>query len=101
MQRKIVASKSFKRALENYLIYKDSVDEQQHSFEKLNFIYKKVKKISSSKSFIGKKVSYSNSKNLQYFTFQKHVILFVLSPHAIELKYFVPAVRIKKSLSDL
>jgi hypothetical protein len=98
VQRQIRASKTFKKQIVKYLIYKDKVDEEKHSFNKLNHIYLKAEKIASSINFACKKVNYSNSKDLQYFIFQQHHILFKLTPNHLQLMYFVASKRIKKSL---
>jgi hypothetical protein len=98
VQRQITASKSFKKQVEKYLIYKDSVQEKKQSFDKLNTIYFEVEKISKLTTFPCKKVQYRNSKNLQYFVFQKHHILFKLTSTHLQLMYFVASKRIKKSL---
>jgi len=98
MQRSIKLSKAFMKAAEKYFVFKFSVEEERHSLEKLNTVYQLSKKISKLKSFPGKIVSYRGSKGLQYFIYQQHAVFFKLSEETMELKYFVAAKRIKKTL---
>lgn len=52
--------------------------------------------IASLKKYPHKKISYKNSKNIQYFIYEKHIIMFELMNDKMFLKYFVAAKRIKK-----
>ena len=98
-KRKIVECKSFVNSVDKYFLFKSkNFENLSHARSKFIFIYQEIARISELKSYPGKLVKYSNSKELQYFVFQKHLILFKLDKKNMYLKYFVAEKRIKKPL---
>jgi hypothetical protein len=94
--RKIIRTKSFVKQLKNWEAYKLQTEEDlKHYIAKIRFITQKIILISEQKSYPGKKISYRNSKQIQYFIHQKHVVFFRISSHKMILLYFVAAKRIK------
>jgi HD superfamily phosphohydrolase YqeK len=98
LKRKIKLSKAFSNAIVSYLEYKTNHFTEKQAFQKLELIYFLAKKIASQKNYPLKKIKYRNSKNLQYFVFLEHAILFKLSEKEMVLKYFVAVKRFKKPL---
>ena len=97
--RSIGESKLFIKNLNSYFQYKEkSMGDVLHAKIKYQTIINKVVEISKMPNFPSKKANYRNSKNLHYFVFQKHHILFKLTPTHLQLMYFVASKRIKKTL---
>lgn len=97
--RSIGESKLFLKSLNSYFQYKEkSMKDVLHAKFKYHAIINKVVEISKNPSPLSKKVNYRNSKNLNYFIFQKHHILFKLTSNHLQLMYFVASKRIKKIL---
>jgi hypothetical protein len=95
----IKLSKSFQKALLSYSVYKTTtVAETEHYIAKINFIRHELIKIAKAKKHLSKKVSYRNSNNLNYFTYQQHIVFFKITETELQVKYFVAAKRIKTSL---
>ena len=68
--RKIIRTKSFVKQLKNWQKYKISTPEDlQHYFKKLRAITTQIIVISERKNYLGKKVSYKNSKGIYYFSY--------------------------------
>ena len=98
-KRKIIEGKAFTKAIDSYFLYKsNNFENLNHAKRKFIYIYQEIARISELNSFPCRKVKYRNSSNLQYFGFQKHLIFFKLNEFEMQLKYFVAAKRIRKSL---
>lgn len=101
LKRKIKLSKAFSNSIVNYLEYKTNNFTEKQAFQKLELIYLLAKKIALQKNYPLKKISYKNSKNLQYFVVLEHAVLFKLTEKEMELKYFVAVKRFKKPLQTI
>ena len=98
-KRAIVESRSFIKSVDNYFLFKsNNFSDLEHAKEKFLFIYHEIARISTLNVFPCRIVNYGRSNNMQYFEFQKHVILFKLNDTKMEVKYFIASKRIKKTL---
>lgn len=99
VNRQIIESKSFINALNKYFNYKSgNYEDAIHARKKYNQILMQIIIKAGIKKYPHKKIVYKNSKNLQYFVFEQHLILFELTNDKMSLKYFVAAKRIKKDI---
>ena len=97
--RKIIRTKSFVNQLKNWQKYKIASEEDlKHYISKLRVITEIISAISCQQTFIGRKVKYRNSKNINYFLYQQHVIFFKLEENKMTLLYFIAAKRIKQKI---
>lgn len=97
--RKIIRTKSFVKQLKNWQKYKITTPEDlQHYIIKLRAITTQIIVINERKNYLGKKVSYKNSKGIYYFSYQQHVVFFKLEPTKLTLLYFIASKRIKQKL---
>lgn len=97
--RKIIRTKSFVNQLKNWQKYKIASEEDlKHYISKLRVITEIISAISCQPTFIGRKVNYRNSKNINYFLYQQHVIFFKLEENKLTLLYFIAAKRIKQKI---
>jgi hypothetical protein len=97
--RKIIRTKSFVNQLKNWEEYKiTSVEELEHYIKKLRAITEYIIEISDLKSYPFKKVNYRNSKGINYFIYQQHIVFFKLEPTELTLLYFVAAKSVKQKL---
>lgn len=95
----IKLSKSFENAFEKYTIFKNTKAlETLHLIEKTYKIEDRLEQIALHKKHSSRKVSFRNSKNTQYFTIEKHAVLFRITKTELQVLYFVAAKRIKKTL---
>lgn len=92
----IKLSKSFVNAIQDYQVYKNtSAEETLHYISKIEKIRKQLIKIATEKKHLSKKVQYRNSKQLQYFIIEQHVVFFKITTTQLQVKYFVAVKRIK------
>ncbi len=95
-KRKILITRSFEKGLKNWEEYKIETEEDlKHYTTKIRFITQEIIRISEQQSYPFKKVNYRNSKKIQYFIYQQHVIFFKLSDKTLNLLYFIAARRVK------
>lgn len=94
--RRIRITKSFEKGLRSWREYKiSSKEDLKHYTSKLRHIQQEIIRIASLDTYPLKKVTYRNSKNVQYFVYQQHVVFFKLLPKTMKLLYFVAARRVK------
>jgi hypothetical protein len=97
--RRIIRTKSFVNQLKNWEEYKiTSIEDLEHYIKKLRAITEYIIEISEFKNYTSKKVNYRNSKNINYFIYEQHVVFFKLDNAKLTLLYFVAAKHIKKKL---
>lgn len=96
--RKLQYSKGFTNSIKKYFAYKVKQEELIHAKKKIKKIFQTLRTLGNESTVLSKKIDYGNSKDLHYFTVEKHTIMLKVKPKSITVLYFVASKRIKKSI---